>query len=131
MATLEFFMPMRIPTVTHQEKKVAVVKGKPVFYEPNELKDARSKFESYLGKYAPEKKFTGAVRLITKWMFPCGRHKSGTYKTTKPDTDNLIKLLKDVMTKLGFWNDDAQVTSEITEKFWNDVQGIYVRIEDL
>ena len=35
------------------------------------------------------------------------------------------------MTELGFWKDDALVASEITEKFWADVPGIYVRIEDL
>ena len=30
-------------------------------------------------------------------------------EVTKPDTDNLQKLLKDCMTKCGFWKDDAQV----------------------
>ena len=34
----EFFMPMIPPTKTHQEKQVRIVKGKPVFYEPAELK---------------------------------------------------------------------------------------------
>ena len=35
----EFFMAMVLPTVTHQEKQVRVAGGKPVFYEPPELKD--------------------------------------------------------------------------------------------
>ena len=30
----EFFLAMNPPTVTHQEHKVAVVNGKPVFYDP-------------------------------------------------------------------------------------------------
>ncbi|WP_432748905.1 RusA family crossover junction endodeoxyribonuclease [Pectinatus haikarae] len=128
---IEFFVAMQIPTVTHQEKKISVKNGKPHVYEPDELKDARAKFEAYFAKYRPEDKFIGPVRLITKWMFPAGKHQTATYKTTKPDTDNMIKLLKDVMTKLNYWDDDAQVASEITEKFWNDVQGIYVRIENL
>lgn len=51
--------------------------------------------------------------------------------TTKPDTDNLQKLLKDCMTKLGYWQDDAQVASEIVEKFWADTVGIYIKIEEL
>ena len=34
------------------------------------------------------------------------------------------------MTKLGFWNDDAEVASEIAEKFWSEVVGIYVRVEE-
>ena len=49
---------------------------------------------------------------------------------TKPDTDNLQKLFKDCMTKLGFWKDDARVASEIAEKFWSEVVGIYVRVEE-
>ena len=40
---LTFFLPIIPPTVTHQEKKVAVKNGKPIFYEPPELKDARAK----------------------------------------------------------------------------------------
>lgn len=33
----EFFMAMNVPTTTHQQKKVRVVKGKPIFYEPQDL----------------------------------------------------------------------------------------------
>jgi Holliday junction resolvase RusA-like endonuclease len=128
---LSFFLPMKPPTVTHQEKQVHVVNGKPVFYEPPELKAARSKLAAHLAKHKPDPKYTGAVRLLVKWCFPKGKHKANTYKTTKPDTDNLQKLLKDVMTDLGFWKDDALVASEITEKFWADVPGIYISISDL
>ena len=43
----EFFLPMKkIPTTTHQQKKVNARFGKPIFYEPAELKNARAKFES-------------------------------------------------------------------------------------
>lgn len=129
----EFFMPMKkVPTVTHQEKQVHVVNGKPVFYEPEELKAARTKLLAHLGQHVPKERYIGPVRLITKWCFPVlGKHQNGEYKTSKPDTDNLVKLLKDVMTELHFWKDDAQVASEITEKFWSDLPGIYVKVESL
>lgn len=127
----EFFLVMIPPTVTHQEKQVHVVNGKPVFYEPDELKAARAKLEAYLADYIPQRKYKKGIRLITKWCFPKGRHQNGEYRITKPDTDNLQKLLKDCMTKLGFWKDDALVASEIVEKFWADIPGIYIRIEEL
>lgn len=129
----EFFMPMKkVPTVTHQEKQVHVVNGKPIFYEPEELKAARAKLLAHLGQHVPKERYIGPVRLITKWcFFTTGKHKNGEYKTSKPDTDNLVKLLKDVMTELHFWKDDAQVASEITEKFWSDLPGIYVKVESL
>ncbi len=35
------------------------------------------------------------------------------------------------MTDLGYWKDDAQVASETVEKFWADLPGIYIEIEQL
>lgn len=133
MMALEFFMPMDPPTVTHQHQQVAVRKGKPVFYEPDRLKAARIQLTAALHPYIPLEPLTGPLRLICKWCFPLNtKHKiDGEYKITRPDTDNLQKLLKDVMTDVGFWEDDAQVASEIAEKFYAKIPGIYVRVEKL
>ncbi len=101
--TTEFFMAMIPPTTTHQQKQVTVRNGKPVFYEPEDLKAARSKLSAHLGKHVPVVKYTKAIRLMTKWCFPItGQHSNGEYKYTKPDTDNLQKLLKDCMTSSGY-----------------------------
>lgn len=127
----EFFMMMEPPTCTYQEKKVTVVNGKPVFYNPPELKAARQKLIAYLGRHIPDQPYQSGVRLITKWCFPRGMHRNGDYRITKPDTDNLQKMLKDCMTTCGFWRDDALVASEVVEKFWAEVPGIYIRIEEL
>lgn len=137
---IEFFMPMIPPTVTQQEHKVTVSRktGRVVFYDPPELKAARSRFMDQVGRYAPEAPLDGALQLITKWIWPMDQERQEmlavvdperfAWKTTKPDTDNLIKLLKDCMTRTGFWKDDAQVASEVTEKFLANRPGIYVKI---
>ena len=132
----EFFLPMQPPTETHQEKSINVKAsakiGRPVFYDPPELKAARAKLRDHLAGHMPEQPYAGAVRLVTKWCFPIvGKHTNGEYKTSKPDTDNLQKMLKDFMTDLHFWKDDAQVASEIAEKFWADLPGIFIAIEEL
>lgn len=124
-------MAMEPPTVTHQEHKVTVVNGRPVFYDPPELKVAKEKLIGTLYKHRIMEPYKTGVRLITKWCFPKHNHENGEYRITKPDTDNLQKMLKDCMTKVGFWKDDALVASEITEKFWADQPGIYIRIEEL
>lgn len=127
--TLDFFMPMNPPTITHQEKAVHVVRGKPVFYEPAELRAARSKLLAHLGQHRPERPLEGAVELEVLWLFPAnGRHGDMTPKITRPDTDNLQKLLKDCMTALHFWKDDAQVYVETVMKFWADEPGIAIRV---
>lgn len=129
---IEFFIPMKkIPTVTHQEKKVTIKMGNPFFYDPPELDAARLKFMSLLVSHAPIEPLDGPIRLITKWMFGKRGCEKAVWKTTKPDTDNMIKLFKDCMTKVGYWHDDAQVCCEVTEKFWNPVVGIYVKVERL
>ena len=128
---IQFFIPMKLPTITHQQKQVHVKNGKPVFYEPDKLKDARQKFMAHLGQHVPKQKMTGPVQLVTKWYYTNSKKENGKYKTTKPDTDNMVKLVKDVMTDLGYWQDDAQVASEFIEKLWGIVPGLYVYIKEL
>lgn len=74
------------------------------------------------------------LSLTVKWCFggtavESGKVKDGTPRTTKPDTDNLDKMLKDCMTALGFWWDDAQVAEEHIGKYWSRIPGVFVRIE--
>lgn len=131
---IEFFLPMKVPTSTHQTKRFGSVNGKIVSYDTPVIVAIREKFETALSKHAPQQKIIGPVRLVTKWCFGISdtrKHKNGDWKDTKPDTDNLIKLFKDCMTKTGYWKDDAQVASDIIEKFWAEIPGIYVRVEKL
>ena len=124
---------MKPPTATAQEKKESSLKDKPVFYDPPAVKAAREKLTAHLAGHRPEKPMNGPVELRTLWLFPKGKaHRHGEWRITKPDTDNLQKLLKDCMTKVGFWHDDAQVVREIAEKRWSDEpSGIYIEINEL
>lgn len=130
-ACLQFFLPMHPPRTTHQQKEIRCLKNKPIVYESAALKSARSKLMAHLAGHVPAEKWTGPIRLQVKWLFSGGGHYDGEWKTTRPDTDNLQKLLKDCMTDLGFWKDDAQVVSEIAEKFWAKQPGIFIRVERL
>lgn len=125
-------MPMKPPTTTHQQKQVTVKNDKPIFYEPEELKAARSKLMAHLGQHVPDNRIDGGVHLTVKWLFPItGKHVDGEYKITKPDTDNLNKLLKDCMTDLGYWEDDQLVASELIQKFYAETPGIFIQIDRL
>ena len=128
---IEFFVALKkVPTTTHQMKQVNF-KNKTI-YEPPELKAARSTLMAHVGQFSIGEPLTGPLRLTVKWLFPItGKHQDGEYKATRPDTDNLNKLLKDCMQELKFFRDDSQVASEIIEKFYSDRTGIYIRIEEL
>ncbi len=88
---IDFFMPMIPPTCTYQEKKVAVINGKPVFYDPPEVNQARLKLCGHLAKHKPAQRYDCGVQLVSKWCFPRGKHRQGEYRVTKPDTDNIQK----------------------------------------
>lgn len=129
---MKFDLPITPPTTTAQEKRLTTVDGRPVFYDPPKIKAAKSLFITSLIPRRPKEPFTGAVKLSVIWRFPRGRrHGEGEYKTTRPDTDNLEKLLKDCMTKCGFWKDDALVCVENVSKIWSANPGISIEIEEL
>lgn len=80
----------------------------------------------------PKKPISGPVLLQVTWGFKAKTKKDlFAYKLTRPDTDNMQKTLKDVMTLMGFWKDDAQVVHEVCKKIWVDEPGIVIRIEQL
>ena len=129
---MNFFIAMHPPTATAQERKVKVVNGKPIFYDPPAVKSAKELLSAYLAQHRPPQPMIGGLSLRVLWLFPRGTHPHGAWRTTKPDTDNLQKMLKDCMTRVGFWEDDAQVAREIIEKRWSDEPcGIYIEIEPL
>lgn len=131
---IKFFMLIQPPTTTHQTKRVDTRGAKPRFFETQAVKAARMLYRQHLAQHRPEEPLTGPLRLVTKWCYEPKYKPTQTdvvYKPTKPDTDNMIKLLKDEMTRCGFWVDDAQVASEITEKFWATPAGIYVSVSIL
>lgn len=138
-AEVQFFMPIKIPTVTAQERRVLPGKvckdGKhtrPLFIDTPELANARGLYIAHLAQHKPENKLTGPLALRIVWCFKSTKsNPRGSWKMTKPDTDNLIKLFKDCMTKVGFWNDDAQVAWELQEKRYDDIEGIFVQINRL
>lgn len=125
-----FFLDINPPTATAQEKKIAVRNGRTFVYDNPRVKDAKRLLMFELRKFIPDVPLDGPISLVVRWDFPRGKHAYGL-KTTKPDTDNLQKMLKDCMTKVGFWNDDAQVAYETITKYWSDNPGIYISVNKM
>ena len=130
---MKIFLLMNPPTVTAQESKVAVVRGKPVIYKPEKIKQAKREIIKHLKPFIPSEPLEGPIELRVVWLFPRGKsHKHMEWRTTRPDTDNLEKLLKDCMTEVGFWKDDALVVKETVYKVWaEEPTGISIEIKNL
>lgn len=130
---VSFSLDIDPPTATHQEKRVSFAGGRPHFYEDGRLRAARSLLMSALAAHVPPDPLDGPLQLTTVWRYATKRsHKDGEYRSTKPDTDNIAKLLKDCMTRSGYWQDDAQVADERIIKTWTRAEpGISIEIRQL
>lgn len=122
----------KIPTATLQQKRAAVVKGRVVMYEPTNVKAAIKEYEMKLKPFVPDKTFDGPLRVAIMWNFGTkDKKKQGTWKTSRPDADNMAKILLDRMTKLGFWEDDSQIVQLKCYKKWEADSTVKILIEEV
>ena len=87
-------------------------------YKDNQQDSRENELRFFLRKYAPGVPWSGPVELCVKAYMPIPASWSKKKKeealtgkirpTVKPDFDNIIKHVKDVMNKI-FWDDDKQV----------------------
>lgn len=128
---VDFFIPLKkIPTKTFQQKRVGFKNGKPIFYEDEKLADVRALFMSRLMEFKLDKVPSGSpIELVTTWCFPETKQKKhGHPMVSKPDLDNLQKLLNDCLTECGFFKDDSYIYRMILEKFHSNIVGIRISI---
>ena len=133
-----FKLKMIPPTATAQQKGERVVGGYIHHYKKKNVAAAEAILRDALLPYVPAEPITDRpIRLNVIWMFPypksARKHKPGVdrNKITRPDTDNLNKMLKDVMTDMGFWKDDALISLEQIWKVYSDEPGICISVSTL
>ena len=134
---MKFKLKMIPPTATAQQKGECIRAGYIHHYKKKNVAAAEAILRDALLPYVPSEPIADLpVMLVVKWMFPypksAKKHRAGysRYKITRPDTDNLNKMLKDVMTDMGFWKDDALICCEYISKVYNDEPGIIIEIID-
>ena len=130
-----------IPKLTHQNGIEPFVRknGKPGMRKTRELLNLEAKFVSLLHKNKPPKPWKCPIHLTTIWKFCAPKDlvfgpKQLEWKTTKPDTDNLVKTLKDCLKFAGYYVDDALVSLDTIGKVWvpEDAEhGVEIRLHDL
>ena len=120
-----------MPEGTAQQKGVYARNGKVHFYEKEKIKKARNILLSKLLPHRPGVISEKPIKLIVFFSFDVkDKQKWGKYKTTRPDTDNILKILKDLMTGIWF-KDDSQVVDERVVKTYSEQASIFIKIEEL
>jgi Holliday junction resolvase RusA-like endonuclease len=110
----EYFNP---PTATAQERRHDNHVGT---YLPTAVRLARATYRAVLEQHAPSQPLDGPLAVSIVWTFAtktATRNLNPEPKITRPDLDNLAKLVLDAATKAGYWHDDAQITDLRLRKF--------------
>lgn len=97
-------------------------------YKGKALQETERLYRTLLMPYKPEKPSEAPIRLFIVLYFDKKSPKKlwGKLKTTRPDVDNFCKALIDQMTKVGFWNDDAQIADLHIIKRYAETASIYI-----
>ena len=123
---IEFFHACKPPRATAQQRQF-FRNGKSALTPQAAL--AAATWQAIMELYRPVTPLIGPISVTIYVTWP-GRGVAG-YKTTKPDADNLSKLILDAMTKSGYWEDDAEVSSLEIVKYTGDMTGVYVLAGEL
>ena len=117
----------QIPKGTAQQKRFD---GRTKHYfKSARLQQTEDFYLNELRSYAPTAPIAGAVSLSIDFdYFTPTKKRRGKWKTTRPDCDNLVKILIDCMTKLGFWLDDSQVARLVVNKRYSNSEQAQITI---
>jgi Holliday junction resolvase RusA-like endonuclease len=137
MKAIEFHLPIVPPKATSQTKRLLIIKGKPMFFHKKEHQIAENDLTLLCSKHVPEQPIAGPVMLSVRFVFPWRKSEKKSVvaqgyapHTSRPDLSNMIKLIEDVLTRLGFWNDDSQIARLDISKHWGNMPGITVTIQE-
>jgi Holliday junction resolvase RusA-like endonuclease len=115
----------KIGTIVAQGEPVAM--GRPRFtkggrvYTPKKTEEALQVLSSYAQEQIEERGLDCNIAVTMKFFFKRPKRlKKGprVLKGTKPDLDNLVKLVLDGLNRSGIWVDDNQVTFFWAHKFY-------------
>lgn len=137
--SISFHLPIIPPKATSQGagKRIVIIKNKPMFFKNKKAQSAENDLTLLCSRYVPAKPITEAVILNIDFVFPFRKSEpkrrialGRVPHTSKPDCSNLVKMIEDVLTELGFWEDDGQVADLRVTKAWGNKVGISVTIQE-
>ena len=138
---INIFIPGDPDTVTAQQKGIKIKRSRtgkyyPQFYEKPEVEAANNKLSWQLMDFKPAEPISGPVEVMIVWEFAIGnrpKRNINTFRTSRPDLDNLNKSIMDILTKLQFWKDDSQVAKLLLIKRWVEDKnaGIHIIINSI
>jgi Holliday junction resolvase RusA-like endonuclease len=115
--------------------RVATIRGRGRLFEPKENAHSKKHIVDHaLAEWgdAPLTELPIFLELETVWAWPDSwskkkRERSGGWKTSRPDLDNIVKVYKDALNGV-VWKDDCQVVKETVTKRYGDRPSSLLRL---
>mgnify|MGYP002522555998 CR=1 FL=1 len=134
---IQGFLPTPPPNVTHNDLTIRYrtkMSGGRVPYvaKSDRLRKAEDAIRPHIARLAPSMPLSGALMVTWKLVWPTdGKHYQGEAKTTKPDADNVVKTLNDLLETCRVIVNDAMICDMRVMKMFRDPAGIWLRVEEV
>src|SRR5690606_4568443 len=126
--------------VAQGRPRATTINGRVKMYDPKKSSEYKNYIRLVAAQYAPKELLDGPLQLTVRVYRPTLKSFSKKKKklaeegkirpTTKPDTDNYIKGIKDAL-KNVIWKDDSQVVDLQVSKYYSEKPRIEVKIEQI
>lgn len=122
------------PSVTAQQKRLHIVKGRPVFFHDKRMAGEANTWAALLRPFVPSEPLAGPLRVTVVGIWPhtkaTPKAKLGAFvpKVSKPDASNYAKHLEDLLVRMRFMAEDSLVGSITVEKWRGPVDSVGIRI---
>lgn len=124
---IEIKAPFAIPSGTPQQRRHGSA-GKT--YKSKSLSFATASWKALLEQYAPVLPYDEPMRIVVTLNYHSPTKNS--YKTTRPDGVNLLKLIEDCMASCRYFTDDKFLVDErIIRRWTTGEENIEITIETL
>jgi Holliday junction resolvase RusA-like endonuclease len=123
------------PSVTAQQKRLRIVRGRPMFFHGQRMREQEQTWTALLAPHVPDKPVAGPLSLSMRLIYPhlkSARKRDRSLivpKGSKPDADNVAKHIIDLLSRLRFIEDDQSVARLIIEKYFGPEAFIGIRIQ--
>lgn len=102
-------------------------------YDTPKVRASKATWLAIARRNAPKEPFLGPLRLSLCLTWPQGqksRQKAQCVEplASKPDVDNICKIILDAMTKARYWHDDSQIADLRVCKFKGPITGVSVAL---
>ena len=142
---MHIFIKCDPPKATgNNTKACGIVRGHARIFDSSKSKSVKKMMYNLLLPYAPKIPLTGPLEQSLVFIFPYNKSDISSkakraalevngyvWHDTKPDLDNLRKILNDTLEKLGFFHNDSQIVIDHGEKLRGSLTGIHIMLSEI